>query len=60
MTAPRTSQLREAGVLAGAAGTQLTDSGRDWLEALEDAQSTGRAQNEDPAELVLSTSGLVR
>lgn len=52
-------ELRQAGLVDSSPSPHLTDKGRDWLAALNNADTT--MVIEDAAEdLVLSTSGLFR
>jgi predicted transcriptional regulator len=54
-------ELRQAGLLDQAESPHLTPKGREWLRALEDAETQEVADlGEDAADLVLSTSGIFR
>ena len=54
-------ELREVGLLDGATQPHLTPKGRDWLKALEDAETQEVSDfGESAADLILSTNGLFR
>ena len=54
-------ELREVGLLDGAPQPHLTPKGRDWLKALEDAETQEVSDfGESAADLILSTNGLFR
>lgn len=56
-----TEELVLAGLCEGSDGHHLTAKGRDWLQALEEAQISEMIElNEGAADLVLSTNGLFR
>ncbi len=54
-------ELREVGLLDGTPQPHLTPKGRDWLKALEDAETQEVSDfGESAADLILSTNGLFR
>jgi len=58
---PTVAELRKVELVSGASVPVLTDKGREWLNVLEDLQGEEvAAGGEEAADLVLSTSGLVR
>jgi hypothetical protein len=55
------TELRDLALVSGGSVPVLTDKGREWLNVLEDLQGEEVAtRGEEAADLVLSTSGLVR
>ena len=53
--------LRSAGLLDSSPEPHLTAKGRDWLKALEEAETQEVAElGEAAADLILSTNGLIR
>jgi hypothetical protein len=58
---PTVAELRNIALVSGDPVPVLTEKGREWLNILEDLQSEEVAgRGEEAADLVLSTSGLVR
>ncbi|MGH2694199.1 MAG: hypothetical protein ACRDJJ_05215 [Actinomycetota bacterium] len=58
---PVVAELRRVALVSEGPAPVLTDKGREWLSVLEDIQGEEIAAGaEEAADLVLSTSGLVR
>lgn len=58
---PIVAELQKVALVSGGPVPVLTDKGREWLNVLEDLQGEEvAAGGEEAADLVLSTSGLVR